>query len=485
MSSSPYFVDANSQFGQSIQEINPIPGEFFDGVLNKAVRKFKVQVDLSDRLGYFSLHIGYRALLENFLIIPGDSLKINLDLQSFQVSFAGKNAAFYELQYLLAREADRQVFDAPRQLILSPSSAILTKEENVAKWEFFKTQFGSQLKVVSGTKESLQNQFRQLAFPQETLSTRLEYLDFFKGKMDSGLWDYIRLDLMSKHYRGVIASIRNFSLDLLGKEYSEAESDSITEKLIWELENLKGLESSDQVKLVSQGFLGMEIERQTLLAVLKDISFLTQLESKYSGELADRIKAGFLSRFLKQYPDPEDILSTYLNGMSHEPWMARVESLKRSTIPGDPFLELTMRNLNGDQVSSSSFKGKPTLLYVYFSTCSHSADYFDKYLFPIYQATRDLGYQMIALSVDEDQELWKSRLDKFSDPSITNLNISGFQKEAFVQGYEIFGFPKVFLLDASGRIAAFKIEGSDLASLKANVLDKLDLKSSNQSFPNP
>ena len=96
-----------------------------------------------------------------------------------------------------------------------------------------------------------------------------------------------------------------------------------------------------------------------------------------------------------------------------------------------------------------------------------------------------MGYQLIALSVDDDPELWKARLDKFSDPSLLNLNISGKEKETFVQSYEIFGFPKVFLLDESGKITAFKIEGWDKASMKTYVMENLGLSSSTQTNPKP
>ncbi|WP_297338436.1 TlpA disulfide reductase family protein [Algoriphagus sp.] len=475
LSSTPYYVDPNSQFAVESKTIETLPGEFFDGLLNNGTRKFSVELPLSDRVGYFTLTAGDRTLIDNFLVIPGDSIKINLDLRSYYVSFAGKNAPFYELQYLLAREENRVAFQSPRQLVLGANSSLLQKQENLDKIRFFQNQFGNSLNVISSPKTNLKNQVASLENPENSLASRLDYLRFFEDKLDAELLELIRLDLMAEHYRGVIASIRNFSWEKLPAEFSPEELDSVQVKLRGLLENLPGVESSPSAQLVSRGFLGMEVERLALLGLIKGESLLSGITASHEGEVADRIKAGFLSRYLGQYPKPEAILENYLRTMSFDPWVSRVESLKRSHIPGDSFLDFAMVNAQGDPVNSASFKGKPTLVYVYFSTCRHSADFFNDFLFPLYRETSSMDYELVAISVDEDQDLWKSRLEKYSDQSITNLNISGKEREAFISSYEIFGFPKVFLLDESGVIQSFKIEGWDQDSRKAHVLQHLGL----------
>jgi cytochrome oxidase Cu insertion factor (SCO1/SenC/PrrC family) len=475
MTSIPYYVDPNSQFGYVSREIKTQPGEFFDGVLNSGVRKFTEVMPVTNRTGYFSLTIGDRSLIDKFLVIPGDSIKLNLDLRNNHISFAGKNSAFYELQYLLAREENRKAFQAPQQLVLGAKSSLLQKKENLDKISFYQQQFGNSLEVISSPKVNLQNQVDLLENPKKALDTRLDYLRFFGEELDNGLLELIRLDLMAEHYRGVIASIRNFSWEKLPSEFSPEELDSVQVRLRSLLENLPGLEASRSAKLVSRGFLGMEVERLVLLGLIKGESLLSGIQASHEEEMADRIKAGFLSRYLAQYPEPEAVLENYLNTMSFDPWVSRVKSLKRSHIPGDPFLDYTMINDHGDSVGSSSFKGKPTLVYVYFSTCRHSADFFNDFLFPLYRETSSLDYDLVAISVDEDQELWRSRLGKYSDPSITNLNISGEERESFIKTYEIFGFPKVFILDELGVIQSFKIEGWDQESRKAHVLQHLGL----------
>jgi len=124
-------------------------------------------------------------------------------------------------------------------------------------------------------------------------------------------------------------------------------------------------------------------------------------------------------------------------------------------------------DLGGNQLTEEELKGEATLLYFYFSSCSHSASYFENYLFPLYQEVKDQGVRLIAVSVDEDPDFWKSRIEKYSDASLLNVNLRGESKKKWKEVYEIHGYPKIMFLDRDAHILSFDIRtlGEDQESL--------------------
>ena len=240
------------------------------------------------------------------------------------------------------------------------------------------------------------------------------------------------------------------------------------------LTQLRNLEFDSQSKLISAAFLDLELERLILNALWENRSFLELVQENHSGELADRLQAAYLSNYLASHTEQEEILLNYLSKTESSPWKDRIENLKRATIPGEPIEEAQLISLSGDTVFVSELPDQPTLVYFYFSTCGHSASYFKNYLFPLYQELEAEGIKLIAISVDEDSDLWKERISKYSDPSIPNFNLRGISKERWKELYEITSFPRVMLLDRDSRILSFDIK--PLGETKEELLQEFRKK---------
>ncbi|WP_026968197.1 TlpA family protein disulfide reductase [Algoriphagus terrigena] len=466
----PYYLDPNSSYLRSEQEIVPQPGEFFDGVLNPKVQKFSAVLELGARPGYFSLLLGDRPLLEDFLVYPDDSLKLSLDLLRMEVLFAGRNAAFYEAQYAVKREQRRSYFDAPRQLITSRNAKLFKRPESLAKMAEFEGQFGAELLVLEPGKESLDYLLAGLENPVG-LERQIAVLDRFADQLSLEEYDLLRAETVCGFYYSGLSSYRKFHHPYV-ESLPEAEKNAYRNRVGKLISEVKGQDFGLETRLVSAAFMNLGLELVILDAIWEGKSFLAAVDEAYSGEVADRIRAAYLSNYLSALPDQENYINKFLAVTKTYPWRERILSLERSHIPGDTIIPVSMVGLDGKTYDREDLTGKPTLLYFYFSTCSHSADYFKKHLFPLYQQTADLGYQLIAVSVDQDPELWKSRIDRYSDPSILNLNLREEDKERWRSYYELYAYPKTMLLDEAGRIVDFDIRnlGTDSGSFRAGFL---------------
>lgn len=469
----PYYLDPKSAFLRQEFHIVPKKGEFFDGVMNPMSKKFTVELNLVDRPGYFSLDIKNRPILENYLISPGDSLKISIDLSLMEVLFAGEHAAFYEAQYAIKREQKRHAFNSPRQLVTSRDSPMLHKPENLAKMEKFKGQFGAQMLILEPGTESLDYLLEGLENPGMVLESQLKILGSFAARLSSEQYDLLKAKIYCDLYAGAFSTYRKFYHPMVERKFEETDRELYRERIQKLVDWAKGMEFLPTTQLVSAPFLDMALETTILTGIWGRRPFLDVVEVEYQGEVADRLRAGYLSHYLTALRDGESIIPRFLEATSSSPWKERITNLKQSHVPGDQILPIDLVSLDGGEFTRDDLLGRPTLLYFYFSTCAHSANYFQNYLFPLYQDTKELDYQLIAISVDKDPELWKSRIDKYSDASILNLNLRGDDLDRWVSYYEIYGYPKTMMLDQNGRILSFDIRkaGMTYQSFHGDFLD--------------
>ncbi len=479
----PYYIDPSSSYGRTEQEPEVLPGEFFDGVLNPKVGKFSAVLALGERPGYFSLFLGERPLLEDYLVYPGDSIKLSLDLERMEVLFAGSRASFYEAQYAVKREQRRGYFDAPRQLITSRNARLFKKPESLAKMAELEGRFGAELLVLEPGKESLDYMLSGLE-KGEGLAAQLAVLERFD--LDPVREELIRADVVGRHYHAGLSTYRKFHHPFV-ERLPEGERTDYRERMGRVLEKAVsfGKRLGGETRLVSAGFLDMALETSILAAIWENKSLLAVVEDGYPAEVGDRLRAAYLSNYLSALPDPENYIAKFLAATESSPWRERILSLERSNIPGDTILPVSLVDLDGGVYRRADLLGKPTLLYFYFSTCAHSAKYFREMLFPLYQEAGDLGFRLVAVSVDRDASLWKSRIARYSDPSIVNLNLRDGDKQRWVAYYEMHAYPQTMLLDEAGRIVSFDIRrlGTDYDSFEAGFLRLYYDQILNKPFP--
>ncbi|QYH37630.1 hypothetical protein GYM62_01980 [Algoriphagus sp. NBT04N3] len=454
----PYYISPRTTFLQEELLLDPMNGEFYDGVVNPRTRKFDTRISLSDRPGYLSLFLGNRPLLEDYLVLPGDSIKLKLDLSRNAIIFAGKNQDFYEAQFALKRLDQRREFDSPRQLIIPETSTLLTRPGSQEKIDYFRGKFGAELLILKPGKESLHYLIAQADQAEDILKPKLEILDFYQPKLSPKNWDLLRAEVYGNFYYSILSTFRKFHYPYVENKFSAKDREHYRQRLTDLLTRVGNLEFDSQSKLISAAFLDLELERLILNALWKNRSFLELVQENHSGELADRLQAAYLSNYLASHTGQEEILLNYLSKTESSPWKDRIENLKRATIPGEPIEDAHLISMSGDTLNVSDLPNQPTLVYFYFSTCAHSASYFKNYLFPLYQELEAEGIKLIAISVDEDSDLWKERIFKYSDPSIPNFNLRGLSKERWKELYEITSFPRVMLLDRDSRILSFDIK---------------------------
>src|SRR5690606_32837392 len=89
-------------------EQSPEFGNLFTGAPREQVFSYEIP-DVSSS-GYISLFIRNTPVLDQYLVLPGDSIKLKIDLDRGLIVFAGPSASHFECRYRLDGASETAVF---------------------------------------------------------------------------------------------------------------------------------------------------------------------------------------------------------------------------------------------------------------------------------------------------------------------------------------------------------------------------------------
>jgi len=136
---------------------------------------------------------------------------------------------------------------------------------------------------------------------------------------------------------------------------------------------------------------------------------------------------------------------------------------------GDRAPEFTLKDLNGKEVSLSSYKGKPVFLNFWASWCPYCKKE-RKELDALYNAYKDKDLVIISISLDKSE----NKLRSFMEGHPAAYIVLTDTKTESAAVYGVRGFPTTFLLDRDG-VIKYKAPGFRewSSSDSREIIDKL------------
>lgn len=160
----------------------------------------------------------------------------------------------------------------------------------------------------------------------------------------------------------------------------------------------------------------------------------------------------------KEFPDNNEI-KFFIQQMESSRKIA--EAAKKVAI-GNKLVDFTANTIDGKSVNFSSqvYKNKYTLLEIWASWCAPCRKSI-KTLPPVYTKFHDAGFEIFAISVDEEKSKWENASKEIKMPWIDVYNIFGGQNDVG-ELYGITTIPKNILFDKSGTIVALDVNAEFL-----------------------
>lgn len=146
----------------------------------------------------------------------------------------------------------------------------------------------------------------------------------------------------------------------------------------------------------------------------------------------------------------------------------RLTVLKRSAT-GEPMLNFTQNNTEGQPVHFEDFKGKYVFVDFWASWCGPCRAENPNVL-KAYNKFKDKNFTVIGVSLDENGEKWKKAIKDDGMPWTQLSDLKGWRNEVSTY-YGIQGIPSSLLVDPQGKIIAKDLRGAELQQKLEEILD--------------
>ncbi len=163
------------------------------------------------------------------------------------------------------------------------------------------------------------------------------------------------------------------------------------------------------------------------------------------------------------YPENSLVNVFHLRMLSLSAELADIKAHDKILMPGLQTPEIALPNASGKEIKLSSFKGKLTLVY-FWSSWNALCRQTNMNLTPIYNRYRVKGFEIYAVSIDSDTDLWFKAymLDKAYWNQV--IDTKGLES-VYCKTYAVRAIPKMMLIGKDGKIIARDPEFGELEEL--------------------
>ncbi|MDR7131662.1 thiol-disulfide isomerase/thioredoxin [Algoriphagus sp. 4150] len=463
----------NNSHPQEELELFTTHGTFFDGILDPRVQKFHANIPALSDVMYINLKLDNRPILENYLISPGDSIKISIDLQRTMIVFGGPAGDWLETQYQVTRAQKQEIFDSPRYLYENDREALLDRDNNRERLELAEGQFGARLHILEQGKDGLRRDLELIKIDENKVPG-FTVLESRKNLLSPKQYSLLKSQMLGQYYGSQLSAARRY-----GYGMAKIQSDSMALELFQNempkiLAKVKPYFSALSASVLTEGYLLFASEWVQNQAIISNSMFQEVVKTEFQGELSDRLLVDYTVKHLTREVEPLALIDQVLPLLTTSRWSDNLQEYRNRFTLHVPLQTFALTSFTGDELKEEDLKGSPTLLYFYFSSCAASEGFFKNYLWPLYEElAEETGFKIVAVSVDNDSRLWKESIDTYSDSSLINTNLPSRQWSAWLDYYLITGYPRTMLLDEDAKLLSLSLKGGKYADFRDRFLSLL------------
>ncbi len=132
--------------------------------------------------------------------------------------------------------------------------------------------------------------------------------------------------------------------------------------------------------------------------------------------------------------------------------------------------EIALPTASGDTIRLSSLKGKVVLLDFWASWCGPCRSS-NKVLTKLYPKYKDKGFEIFAVSMDNDKQDWENAIKK-DKVNWLQVNAPGGWENPTALQWRVEALPTSYLINKDGKLIAMDLEGKNLEKALKELIDK-------------
>lgn len=428
---------------------------------------------------YISLKYGKNYFFHHYLIMPGDSIQLFIDLEKNQTVFSGPSAAAFKCQYEIQGIETTQEFELGVALMTGNAETWLNENNNRYLYEKDKEEFGSfgkLIKIVTPQSDyHMERIFKKLTNPPA--NDQLDILNSYKKQLDPLRYEILKADIIGKTYASIIHEFTDRVYFKNKSNNNQTELKKLDDFYIKFIKPLSTDHVPDELKIYSAYYTDYLIE----MAVAKSEaetkrSVFGYLVSNYRGPLRDKLIGRFIFEYSKRMPTKDKMIKEALELVKVPEIYEFLKSLNTNQSKGSIAYNFRLQDEKGQWVEMADLKGKLVLMDFWYTGCVGCKVLNQNILKHVKKHFKDNDeFVIVSISIDKDYKNWIKSVKKGDYTSEEALNLFTMGKgedHELIKHYDITAYPTLILIDKQGKIAQTDNLHTSSADKLIKILEK-------------